>query len=93
MGQHAPPHLYPVIADLGHQIWQALWLVADATFVGAGLAGFLQQAMLSKVVPFVFSAQSKLQLGWDFLGLVVSANFRSLSTCYRQDQAKRDAKV
>ena len=43
-------------------------LVVDATGVGAGLAGFLGQALPGKVVPFVFSAQSKSQLGLGFPG-------------------------
>ena len=70
------PHLYAAIADLARNVWGARWLVVDATGVGAGLAGFLQQAMPGKVVPFVFSAQSKSQLGWDFLGLVESGRYK-----------------
>ena len=70
------PQLYATIADLARHVWQARWLVVDATGVGAGLAGFLQQAMPGKVVPFVFSAQSKSQLGWDFLGLVESGRYK-----------------
>lgn len=73
------PHLYAAIADLARNVWQARWLVVDATGVGAGLAGFLQQALPGKVVPFVFSAQSKSQLGWDFLGLVESGRYKEYS--------------
>jgi hypothetical protein len=70
------PQLYAAIADLARNVWAARWLVVDATGVGAGLAGFLGQALPGKVVPFVFSAQSKSQLGWDFLSLVESGRYK-----------------
>ncbi len=70
------PQLYAAIADLARNVWTARWLVVDATGVGAGLAGFLGQALPGKVVPFVFSAQSKSQLGWDFLSLVESGRYK-----------------
>jgi hypothetical protein len=72
----AHPHLYAALADLARNVWGARWLVVDATGVGAGLASFLGQALPGKVVPFVFSAQSKSQLGWDFLSLVESGRYK-----------------
>ena len=75
------PHsqLYAALTDLARHVWQARWVVVDATGVGAGLAGFLGQALPGKVVPFVFSAQSKSQLGWDFLGLIESGRYKEYS--------------
>jgi hypothetical protein len=72
------PHaqLYAAIADLARNVWQARYVVVDATGVGAGLASFLRQALPGKVLPFVFSAQSKSQLGWDFLAVVESGRYK-----------------
>ncbi|MDQ3703620.1 MAG: hypothetical protein M3437_00075 [Chloroflexota bacterium] len=70
------PQLHSNIVDLARNVWQARHLVVDATGVGAGLAGFLGQALPGKVVPFVFSSASKSQLGWDFVGLVESGRYK-----------------
>lgn len=70
------PQLYASITDLARNVWSARHVVVDATGVGAGLAGFLAQALPGRVVPFVFSSQSKSQLGWDFLGLVESGRYK-----------------
>lgn len=70
------PQLHATIVDLAHNVWAVRHLVVDATGVGAGLAGFLAQALPGKVVPFVFSSASKSQLGWDFLGVVESGRFK-----------------
>lgn len=70
------PQLHATIVDLARNVWAAQRVVVDATGVGAGLAGFLGQALPGKVVPFVFSASSKSQLGWDFLGLVESGRYK-----------------
>ncbi|MDQ3614460.1 MAG: hypothetical protein M3412_09075, partial [Chloroflexota bacterium] len=54
----------------------------DATGIGAGLASFLTASLARRgslpgieVIPFVFTAPSKSQLGWDFLGLIDSGRF------------------
>lgn len=70
------PQLYAAISDLARNVWAAQWVVVDATGVGAGLAGFLGQALPGRVVPFVFSSQSKSQLGWDFLALIESGRYK-----------------
>ena len=70
------PHLYAAISDLARNVWRARCVVVDATGVGAGLAGFLGKALPGRVVPFVFSAQSKSQLGWDFLSLVEGGRYK-----------------
>ena len=56
-------------------VWNASAVVVDATGVGAGLASFLRASLERgpapvRVVPFVFSASSKSQLGWDFTSLI-----------------------
>jgi hypothetical protein len=75
------PQLYATVADLARNVWAARHVVVDATGVGAGLAGFLAQALPGKVTPFVFSSQSKSLLGWDFLALVEGGRFKE----YAQD--------
>lgn len=56
--------------------WRPLYVVVDATGVGAGLAGFLEKALPGRVIPFVFSAASKSRLGWDFLSVVETGRFK-----------------
>lgn len=70
------PQLHAAIVDLARNVWAAQRIVVDATGVGAGLAGFLERALPGKVTPFVFTAQSKSQLGWDFLGVVESGRYK-----------------
>jgi len=62
--------------------WHALWIVVDATGVGAGLASFLTKALGEKVIPLVFSSKTKSDLGWDFLGIVETGRYRD----YADDQ-------
>jgi hypothetical protein len=57
-------------------LWQPRILVADATGLGAGLAGFLEKAFPGRVVPFVFSQASKSRLGWSFLALCDAGRYR-----------------
>jgi len=70
------PHteLYGAILHLA-ELWCATRLVVDATGVGAGLASFLSQSLGARVTPFIFTAQSKRELGWRFLGLCHSGRF------------------
>lgn len=70
------PQLYATISDLALNVWHARWVVVDATGVGAGLAGFLAQRLPGRVVPFVFTVQSKSQLGWDFLSMVDAGRYK-----------------
>ena len=74
------------VIDLAVNVWKASAVVVDATGVGAGLASFLEASLGSgkhgiKVLPFVFSASSKSQLGWDFTSLIDSGRFKE----YRDD--------
>ena len=47
--------------------WNAVFIVVDATGIGAGLTSFLAKALGEKVIPFEFSSRTKSDLGWDFL--------------------------
>jgi hypothetical protein len=67
--------LYDEILALAAR-WKAQRLVVDATGVGAGLASFLERALVGRVRPFVFSQASKSRLGWDFLALVDGGRWR-----------------
>ena len=71
----AQADLYARLVDLT-EIWAPRYLVIDATGLGAGLASFLARRYGRRVLPFVFSASSKSQLGWDFLGICDTARFK-----------------
>lgn len=72
------------------QTWRISHLVVDATGVGAGLAAFLDKALPGRVTPFIFSAKTKSQLGWDFLAVIDSGRFRdyAFSEEDRSEQAR-----
>jgi hypothetical protein len=56
--------------------WHARQVVVDATGVGAGLASFLDKTFPGRVIPFIFTAASKSQLGWDFLSAVETGRIK-----------------
>lgn len=68
-----------ILAQARH--WGAQWLVVDATGIGAGLAAFLARALGTaqsggKVIPVVFSARVKSDLGWKFLAVVETGRYQ-----------------
>ena len=76
--------LYQQILALARH-WHAVWIVVDATGVGAGLASFLTNALgthkqtgliQGPVIPIVFSTKVKSDLGWNFLGIVETGRYR-----------------
>lgn len=67
--------LYGQIKALAES-WQARYIVVDATGIGAGLASFLESAFPGQVIPFVFSAKSKSDLGWDFISLIETGRYK-----------------
>jgi hypothetical protein len=67
--------LYGQIVALARH-WRAVWVVVDATGVGAGLSSFLRKALGDRVIPVVFSGKTKSDLGWDFLGIVETGRYR-----------------
>src|SRR3990167_5201261 len=56
--------------------WGARWVVVDATGIGAGLASFLEARWPERLIRFEFSASTKSDLGWDFLGVVETGRFK-----------------
>lgn len=64
------------------ETFRARFVVIDATGVGAGLASFLEKAFGNaakpggKVIPFVFTARSKSELGWDFLAIIETGRYK-----------------
>lgn len=60
--------------------WVARHIVIDASGVGAGLASFLDRAFPNRVIPFVFNAATKSNLGWDFLTIVETGRFKDYAT-------------
>jgi hypothetical protein len=76
------PHhrLFGAIAHLA-DLWGAVHVVVDATGVGAGLVSFLRQALGDRVEAFTFTARSKSDLGWGYLGICNSGRFLD----YRDD--------
>jgi hypothetical protein len=67
--------LYGQILALARH-WNAVWIVVDATGVGAGLASFLTSTLGGRVIPVVFSTRVKSDLGWDFLAIVETGRYR-----------------
>ena len=69
--------LYGAVLDLAREVWHANRLVIDATGLGAGLASFLRRALGDEVVlPLVFTAGRKSELGWAFLALCDTGRFK-----------------
>jgi len=67
--------LYSVLRGL-IDLWSPRYVVVDSTGVGAGLASFLERAFPNKLIPFLFTAKSKSDLGWKFLAVVETGRFR-----------------
>ena len=65
------PALFPRLLDVLKNVWHAGRVTVDATGVGAGIAGFLTNALGKSVVtPFSFTQASKSRLGFDLLAAV-----------------------
>lgn len=56
--------------------WNAVWVIVDATGIGAGLGSFLTRSLGEKVIPVLFSPKVKSDLGWNFLGIVETGRYR-----------------
>lgn len=69
--------LYAAVLDLTRTVWNAQRLVVDATGLGAGLVSFLRRALgEERIVPVVFTATRKSELGWAFLALCDTGRFK-----------------
>lgn len=62
------------------EAWAPRYVVVDATGLGAPLAEFLARRLGKRVIPFVFTAQSKSKLGWDFLAIVEGGRYKEYDT-------------
>jgi len=69
------------------EAWSPRYFVIDASGLGAALTEFLARRLGRVVIPFVFTAQSKSKLGWDFLALVESGRYKEYQT---QDETLRN---
>jgi hypothetical protein len=58
------------------ELWDASYVVIDATGIGAGLASFLAKAYPHKVIPLTLSSKSKSDLGWRFLAVVETGRYK-----------------
>jgi hypothetical protein len=59
------------------QTWQPMRVVIDATGVGEGLWGMLDNAFGSNtVIPVKFTARLKSELGYGFIGIIESGRYR-----------------
>ena len=67
--------------------WHPIWIIIDATGIGAGLASFLVRSLGEKVIPVVFSQKVKSDLGWNFVGVIETGRYRE----YVPDQASETA--
>ena len=63
--------------------WHAVYVVPDATAIGAGLTSFLVAALKEKVIPVEFSGTTKSDIGWGFVGIVETGRYKD----YIDDQA------
>ena len=68
--------LYPQLVDILKNVWRCRRVVVDATGVGQPVYSFLRKAMGSKVSPFVFTAQSKSELGFNLLAAINSGRLK-----------------
>lgn len=57
-------------------VWNPLYLIEDATGVGEGLWAMFDKAHPTKVIGFKFTAQSKSELGYGYLGIIGTGRFR-----------------
>jgi hypothetical protein len=74
---HPHSSLYAQLMDLLKNVWGCKRVVVDATGIGAGMASFLVQALGSSVVhPFLFTAASKSQLGFQLLAAINSGRLK-----------------
>jgi Terminase RNaseH-like domain len=70
------PDLYTRLIDILKNVWACKRIVIDATGMGQPVASFLQQALGSRVLPFVFTAPSKSKLGFDLLAAINSGRLK-----------------
>jgi hypothetical protein len=68
--------LYPQLVDILKSVWHCRKIVVDATGVGQPVSSFLRQSLGSRVSPFIFTAQSKSELGFNLLAAINSGRLK-----------------
>jgi hypothetical protein len=76
--------LYEQIVALAAH-WHAMYVIVDATGVGAGLASFLEKRLRDRVIPIQFSPRVKSDLGWNFLAVVETGRYHDYADDQKQD--------
>lgn len=77
------PELYQQMVDI-LKMWDCRHITVDATGIGEPVASFLRKALGPRVEPFVFTQQSKSELGFEFLAAVNSGRLK----LYKADGSK-----
>ena len=69
---------YSTLVHLLKNVWKCSRVVVDATGIGAGVAAFLRKRLGTSIVkPFIFTAKSKSQLGFDLLAAINSGRLHT----------------
>ena len=93
-----PPWIGAKHTTLHHHIlalvrhWGAVWIIVDATGIGAGLASFLQNALGEKVIPITFSPETKSEAGWNFLAIVETGRYQDYAPGVGADSGAPDTR-
>ncbi len=72
------PHsrLYGEMTAILRDVWKCRRIVVDATGIGQPVAGFLRKELGSRVVPFVITAKSKSDMGFELLSFINSGRIK-----------------
>ena len=68
--------VYAQLLDLLKNVWRCKRITIDSTGVGQPVSSFLHQAIGNKVKPFVFTAASKSELGFELLAAINSGRLK-----------------
>jgi len=68
--------LYPQLADILGNVWRCRKVAIDATGIGQTVSSFLRKALGSRIKPFIFTAGSKSELGFNLLAAINSGRLK-----------------
>ncbi|MBN1643408.1 MAG: hypothetical protein JW856_01095 [Dehalococcoidales bacterium] len=68
--------LYSRLVDVLKDVWGCKEITVDATGMGQPVCSFLRGALGSRVSPFVFTAASKSELGFELIAAINSGRFK-----------------